>query len=503
MSRQVTFNPDTSPVPREVINAMEIQGMESLGAFGPGSPIYPTQPIGSSPRQYEYMIGQNIVQRPRSNETVSFDTMRSIIEMYDVAQMCIEVRQDELRNLLWDIVPKDKNDNEATKKYADEIKKIRNFFEHPNPDMLFDDLQTQLCYDWLAYDALTLTPELTKGGKLGALWPVDGCTITPMVDYYGRTPSAPAPAYLQWAYGMPWVWLDKDKLIYRPHRRRNNKLYGYPAIEWLLSNVNTDIRYQLYFLQYFTEGSVPETWINAPESINTAQQIREFQTMYDAVMAGDQSQKHKVKFIPFGSKITQAKDTNMNIDFPKYLLTKSCAAFKVTPAEIGFTERVNKSSGESQENVQYRRSIKPSAKYFESIYNGIIQKYFHSELRFKYLNVEEQEDQLLMAQSDDYYIRNGTISSDEIRTLRFGMNVNEKKPTPRCITIGSVVMPVEDIDPQSKASIAETKSKSVQAKQVTNNPPRQPSESSPIEPVKGNKEVKKGTEDFFTNPREH
>lgn len=135
---------DTPSIPDKTFQSMIEQGMANNNSWGPGQPIAPNNPVGEEPRQFEYMIGQNIVQRPRSTEAISFETMRAIIENYDVAQMAIEVRQDELRNLDWNIVP---YDEEETDKYANEIKQVRQFFEKPDGHMLFDGRTPCECVD--------------------------------------------------------------------------------------------------------------------------------------------------------------------------------------------------------------------------------------------------------------------------------------------------------------------------------------------------------------------
>lgn len=495
---------DTPNIPPNVNQSMIDQGMANNNAWGPGQPISPNNPIGEEPRQFEYMIGQNIVQRPRSTEDIGFDTMRSIIENYDIAQMAIEVRQDELRNLDWNIVPFEEEEQD---KYASEIKQVRQFFEKPDGHMLFDDFQNMLAYDWLAFDALTIYPHLTKGGKLGALEPLDGTLITPMIDYYGRIPEAPAPAYLQWVNGLPWTWLNRDQLIYRPHRKRTNKLYGFSPAEWMLTTINTDIRHQLYFLQYFTEGSVPEAWINTPESLKDPQAIKQFQQMYDAVMMGDQTQKHKVKWIPFGSQVHEAKNTTFDVKFPEFMLHKACAAWKVTPSELGFTEKVNKSSGETQENVQFRRSIRPSAKFFEGIYTGIIHKYFgYTNLHFKFLNLDEQEDMLMMAQRDEIYIKNGVISPDEIRVQRLGLDVDATNPVPRGFLFNTGFTPVESAIKQSELAVQQSEEQ-INAMRSQEGEPLLPTdqEESMIDEgvehsLKDEETAEKAMMDFFPNP---
>jgi hypothetical protein len=171
------------------------------------------------------------------------------------------------------------------------------------------------------------------------------------------------------------------------------------------------------------------------------------------------------------------------------MISKTTAAFKVTPAELGFTEKVNKSSGESQENVQYRRSIKPSAVFFAGIYTGIINKYFGlPNLKFKFLNIDEQEDLLLMAQRDEIYIKNGVISPDEVRSERLGLVVNEGNPIPRVFIMGSNIIPVVEavnatVD-NAKPATSETSPKDV-AEEV-------------IPKLKQDRAARKS--DFFTSP---
>lgn len=435
--------------------SMQAQGMWANGVYGPGAPINPTNPVGTEPRQFAYRIGQNVVQQPRSGEEYDFKTIKNILDVYDIAQLAIRVRVGELRSFDWGIVPADEKDTDL---YASEIEQVRKFFDKPfgGGSKVFDDLLSPLGYDLWAYDALCMYPHLTRGGKLGALEPIDGTTITPLVDYYGREPVDPAPAYAQWMYGMPWTWLDRNQIIYKPYQRKNNKLYGTPPVEWLMTHVNTDIRHQLYFLQYFTDGNIPAAWINAPENW-TPDQIEQYETMYNAVMLGNQSKKRQALMIPFGAKAQMAKDLRFDVPSALFLLTKTCAAWDVTPAELGFTEKVNKSSGETQENVQFRKSIKPTARYFQSIFTGIIHQFFgYTNLYFKFLNLDEQEDLLLMAQRDKIYVEAGVVSPDEIRAERFGYATDAKNPVPRMFITTSLIQTVDDAVKASNAAVAQT-----------------------------------------------
>src|SRR5581483_1237692 len=104
-----------------------------------------------------------------------------------------------------------------------------------------------------------------------------------------------AEAYVQYINGLPWNWLRTSDLIYRPFRKRSSGPYGQAPLETLLLNANTDLRFQAYFLQHFTEGNIPQAFAAAPESW-TPEQIEEFQANWDALMRGDQEILSQIKW---------------------------------------------------------------------------------------------------------------------------------------------------------------------------------------------------------------
>ena len=127
-------------------------------------------------------------------------------------------------------------------------------------------------------------------------------TYGPLLDYWGNPPHEPAEAYVQYVNGLPWNWLTRGDLIYEPFRPRNNSPYGHAPIESVILNANTDIRFQVYFLQRFTEGNIPEAFASAPETWSP-DQIEQFQEYWDSIMYGDQSRKHQIRWMPGGSTI--------------------------------------------------------------------------------------------------------------------------------------------------------------------------------------------------------
>src|SRR5262249_5068332 len=157
------------------------------------------------------------------------------------------------------------------------------------------------------YDAAPLYRLRNRGGRAIGLLPFDGTSLAPLLDYWGNPPSNPgAPpdeqpeAYVQFANGLPWNWLTRADAIYEPFRAVNNSPYGKAPIEAIMLNANTDIRFQLRFLQQFTDGNIPAAFASAPESWSP-EQIEQWQAIWDSFMYGDQSMKSQIRWMPGGS----------------------------------------------------------------------------------------------------------------------------------------------------------------------------------------------------------
>src|SRR6266567_3182817 len=84
-------------------------------------------------------------------------------------------------------------------------------------------------------------------------------------------------------------------------------------------------------------------------------------------------------------------------------ITRSCGmrcSQAMTRADLGFTENVNKSSGESQQNVFYRRAVQPLMDRYATLFTLILRYYFgEQDLVVGWSGFEESEDFNAMAAS--------------------------------------------------------------------------------------------------------
>mgnify|MGYP005845900255 CR=1 FL=1 len=384
---------------------------------------------------------------PRAGEKISFAVLRELSQTYDIARLCIETRQAELRSLDFKIVAKREGESP---KYKDEIKRIAKFFEKPDKVNTFDSWLNALIDDWLAIDALSIYRRKDRAGRLYALEALDGATIEPLLDEYGRIPDPPNPAYRQWIRGAPAGNFSRDRILYRPYRVRTFTPYGYPPLEWLLTHAIVDMKNQWLLIMTLHEGNVPEGFGSLPEGW-TPEQIEAWDTFWQTYTAGDPATRRRIKWVPAGFDFKQWREPKVDIDFLVFLVTKTCAAYSVQPQEIGFTYHINRSTGEKQEDVTYRRSIKPSADYLESIFNEIIWEDFNApELKFKFIGVEDKEDQLNEARRWEILINNALVSPDELRDSQLGLPIDPNRPVGRLFKTSMGPIFVDEIQAEAR-----------------------------------------------------
>jgi 8-oxo-dGTP pyrophosphatase MutT (NUDIX family) len=407
---------------------MAEQGMGPAGAFSPGRPLNPYFGYGVDPRAFDFRTGQNITGRPRSNR-VSFDTLRQITAMYDVARMCIAHRIDSFRSFDHSIVPADGESGDLTA----ELEEAKRRMAKPDGRRPYHSWVAMYLEDLFRYDAATLYRRRDRAGRVIALEVVDGSSIAPLLDEYGRIPDSPAPAYVQYANGVPWDWLTEDDLVYLPFRPQPDGLYGLAPMETILLNANTDIRLSTHLLEEYTEGSIPGAVAEAPEDQSTPAALQELQDVWDAKVEADQAQKVKVRWIPFGSQFHELRDGKYDSELGLALLRKTCAAYSVVPQDLGLTLDVNRANGETQMDIQERIADRPLAMHIDGILTAYLQDDLGLPVKFQTSLGAEKEDRVAEASAWKIYIESGMASPDEGRAEILGLPIDNERPVPRFI----------------------------------------------------------------------
>lgn len=394
-------------------------------APSPGPIPEQTTPKQDTPRdqpiafQFPYAVNQTITPRGESHALTPFAQLRAVAEVCDVVRIAVECRKDLVTGLNWDFAPRDRAKRRApTDDERRRVDSARTFFAKPDRE---HDLGTWLrmaLEDVLVVDALSIFKRRTRGKTLYALELVDGTTIKPLLDARGRTPFPPAIAYRQVIYGRPVQGGDctRDDLMYRPRIQRTWTPYGLSPTEAVLLAVNTALNRGMFNLAHYSEGNIPEGLMSAPAEW-TPEQIKAYQTMWDSLLSGNMAARSRLRIVGKGmaESTYQFKKPDFTTKFDEWLVKVVCAAFAVPPQELGFSQDVNRAQGQMQENVTYRRAVRPTASFFKGIFDEVLACDLElPDVEAIYMG-GEPEDKLVQARVDDLHVRIGLRSIDELR----------------------------------------------------------------------------------------
>lgn len=419
----------TAPrTPTAIEQSMTRSGMDSTAAMGPGRPLNPLHGYSQPPRAMDYPTSVNISTRTRASwGLASYDTIRAIYKVYDVGRMCVNHKIDELRSMELMFLPAKGVRGDV----ADAIVAAEAVLAFPDRERPFDVWLAKWLENAFKFDSAPLYKRRNLDGHVIGLESLDGTTVLPYIDEHGRRPSAPDPAYYQLVHGQVWGWYTHQDIINCQFRPQEDTPFGTAPMESLLLTANTDIRFQWHFLQMFTEGSIPGGFVEVPPDISSPDQVAEWQDYWDATVMGDQAKLHQLLAVPAGTKVTNTKPESFDPTFPEYLMMRTCAAHGVIPQDLGLVKDVNRATGETQTDIQFRVNTLPWVNWVQGILSRYLQQDIGLPVQVKLNTGRDKEDRKADAESWKIYVECGAASPDEMRTELLGLPVDNERPTPR------------------------------------------------------------------------
>jgi hypothetical protein len=377
--------------------------------FGPGTPVAPQAQQQAEGRAFDFAVGYNIQQQPRAGEAITFPQLRGLADGHDLLRLAIETRKDQMAKLRCVIKPKDGSSPD------DRCKKIQTFLERPDVEHDWDDWLRMWLEEVFVTDAPAIYPRKTKGGELYGLELIDGATIKRILNADGRTPLPPDPAYAQVIKGITAANYTTEELYYLPRNVRVSRIYGYSPVEQIIMTVNIALRRQVHQLNYYTEGNIPPMLIGVPATWSP-EQIEKFQKVWDAMLVGDLAKKQQARFVPGGLTTTELQTEEIFGLADEWLARVICYAMNLPPN--AFVKQQNRATAGTAQEVALEEGLAPIMRYVASKMTYILARVFKApDLEFAW---EDQADidPLVQTQIDDYNIKNGSKTVDEIRVDR-------------------------------------------------------------------------------------
>jgi Phage portal protein len=422
------------PIPQNVLNQMMAQqapqSEATTGMWEPGAPIKPIPGMypKQGPRTWQYPVGYNIGQLPRSTEITAFDTLRNLAMLYDGIGLCEQAWFDFCSKPELVIKPRPKllvdgqgdpvSPSKIQATYGARIDKWEHFFSKPDPDndQSLRSWMKMALKEVLEIDALSIYRHTDRIGRIYGLEIMDGSRIKPLLNERGRKPNGDFPAYEQFLHGVPAAFFRRDEILYLRETQRIDSPYGFSRVERIILRVNQALRKQNKDLSTFTDGNMPAGTLEPPDDGTTdwtPEQLLVYQEMWDGMLAGNDSIKARIKVIPPGAKFNKTDPDDIMTPFDQFLLNVTVAAFGITMSELGFTENVNKSSGETQEGVIYRRAMAPIMDLFSELFTSVMEADGETDLMATWKAFEEPEDFKTKSEAWDILVRNGTQSTSQ------------------------------------------------------------------------------------------
>lgn len=383
--------------------------------FGPGTPMAPSAPAQVAGRQFELPINYNALLRVKETG-IGFRQLRVLADSCDIIRLLVEIRKDQLCSLSWSVQkegtldPRRGAPRDIQRDAVSEA--IRAFLVSPDRMHGWEEWLRLLLEDMFVIDAATLYVQRTKGGDVYALHPVDGATIKRLIDPHGWTPTPPLPAFQQILHGTAAVNYTSDELIYRPRNPRPNRLYGLGHVEQIIVMARTWLARQASNLEYYDEGSVPDGFLSASKDWG-AQQIAEYQALFDLQLAGQLGERRKVKITPSDSKFTETKTPALKDKYDEWLARIACFCFSIPPT--AFVDQMNRATAGTVNISSLETGLGPAKMWVERLMTNIIERYLgHPGYEFTFRDKEAQ-DPLERAQIDQIYVQAGVLLADEVR----------------------------------------------------------------------------------------
>jgi hypothetical protein len=356
--------------------------------FGPSAPQAPSAPNDVAGRQWDFPSGYNLNLRARSYEAISFADLRALADAFDLLRLVIETRKDQIERMNWAIRAKAGMTADPA-----HLAKVEKFFHRPDGAHDWSSWMRMVLEDLFVIDAPSLWCERDRAGNLLALHPLDGATIKPVLDAWGRMPRPFAQggqlvypvAYQQILKGMPAVDYSERDLLYRPRNPRAHRAYGYSPVEQIVATVNIGLKRQLSQLSYYSEGNIPESLIGVPDAW-TPDQIKNFQDYWDLYFTGDVARRRRAKFVPGGVARTfiQTKEPELKNAFDEWIARVVCFAFSVSPQP--FISQMNRATSETQKDMSDEEGLMPILAWIKRLCDHVIRMLGGENIEFVWRN---------------------------------------------------------------------------------------------------------------------
>lgn len=475
--------PDSTPIPEKL--EVTVERSEDLSALGiPGGfpdEVFKSIQRGLRPQPNRSLVFENKKQRNAAfiekgltkPGKISYDTLRRAAQSVHIARICINTLKSKITKTPWVIKSRDplKKIDEKQKK------KIEDLLNHPNQNSEnFRSLMDKILEDLLVLDAVSIEKTRYENGELAELFFVDSATIRPVFDQFGNqdveipldtkengTVDMPV-SYIQVLdnsqYGGPEsgeivaAWPKKDFIHFHAHPQGSMEGYGYglSPLEGVLSVVANILNADNYNSTYFQEGSFPPIIIHFTGQVNQ-RDLDMYREYFVQELTGNFHRPAISMGVQKPEILDLKSDTNRDMQFMEFMLLLAkllCAAYGLSPQDIGLTDDVNRSTSETMEDLSNQKGYGSILDLVKEVINQQIiwSDFGFEDMEFDWVSQDSTEP-ATASTIYDTELKNGTSTINEVRERQGKTPYGDWADEPMFLTVDGykpLLVPTQDIE---------------------------------------------------------
>lgn len=218
-----------------------------------------------------------------------------------------------------------------------------------------------------------------RGRTLKEVYARDGSSFLREVDKFGF-----CKGYWQYSYQIPAhpMWFNREEIIYKMSMPRSMSTYGYAPVQAILDIVKS-LHYSVQWNRsFYEENAIPDAIVSVQNTSDA--ELKRFIEYWQKEMV---AQPHKLPFVNADVKVQPLTLSQKELEFlesQQWYQKLVISTFQLTPAELGFVEDVNRSTGVTQSEVVRRKAIRPLIKLVEEAMNDVIKEFGFFDVEFRY-----------------------------------------------------------------------------------------------------------------------
>lgn len=333
---------------------------------------------------------------------------------------------DKKAQLKWYFESVKRKVRQDAEEHASIVKKI---FDKPNrsESPTFRQFVELLVDDILTYDAGVIVKNFNTLGELAELYLLPGQDVKLYRNPDRTVPEPPEYAFVWEDQGLLRAEFTRDEIVYIMANPQQNG-YGMSPIEVAAYIITASLFADEYNIDFFRHSNVPPAVFDLGKNVSQEQR-KQFEVMWDNEVAGRGLHRmvfisggEDPKYIPLAAQ--SARDMEM-MAYLKWTLSIKCAAFQISPQDLGFVEDFHRTTAEVQKQISKERGIRNLLTLLETYFNTeIVKKCFpFNDVKFQWQGMEVL-DEASQATMDINDINAGVITRND-RRKRLGMPPTE------------------------------------------------------------------------------